>query len=424
MKVEPPAKQSPIRLFIGSLGPGLITGASDDDPSGIATYSQVGAQFGVGMLWTMLFTYPLMAVIQEISAQIGRTTGRGIAAIVAKYYSRWLLYAIVIPLFLANALNIGADLGAMAQAAKLLVPGLGWSYVLAFGLISIFLEVFVPYTRYVFYLKWMTLSLFAYVITAFIIHVPWKQTLYATFVPRIAFNKTYLVSLVAVLGTTLSPYLLFWQASEEAEEVRDHAEQHPLRRSPAQAPAQLRRIRIDTYVGMGFSNLVAYFIILTAVFTLHAHGITDIETAAQAAQSLKPVAGRFAFLLFALGIIGTGFLTIPVLAGSSAYGLGEALGLRVGLEKKPRRAKGFYAILAASTLIGVLLNALKVNPIKALIWSAVINGVVAVPVMVVVMLIAANRRVMGAFVLPPFLKVMGWLTTSVMLLAAVGLCPF
>jgi len=405
--------------FLSVLGPGLITGASDDDPSGIATYSQVGAHFGLGMLWTMLFSYPLMTAVQEISGRIGRVTGHGIAANIRRHYPAWLLQLIVWLLFIANTLNLGADLGAMGSCLALFVGGNALFYTGALAMCCVTLEIFIPYTLYVRYLKWLTLVLFSYVATAMIAHVPFKQTLQSTFLPHILMNKKYLTSLIAVLGTTISPYLVFWQASEEAEEVVDHRGEHPLKRSPEEAPGQLKRIRIDTYVGMAFSNLVAFFIILATAATLNAHGITEIATAQQAAQALEPVAGHLAFLLFSLGIIGTGLLAVPVLAGSSAYALGEAFRWRIGLERKLFRAKAFYGVIFLSTGIGFMLNLLKINTIKALFWSAVINGAVSVPVLAIMMWIACDRTIMGDFVISPYLRTVGWLTTGLMLAVAV-----
>ena len=403
------------------LGPGLITGASDDDPSGIATYSQAGAQFGFALGWVMLFSWPLMCAIQEISARIGRVTGHGIAGNLKRHYPAPLLHGIVALLAVANIINIGADLGAMAAALKLLVGGPALIYVAAFGLASALLEIFARYSRYVSILKWLTLSLFAYVAVAFVVNIPWRTVAYSLVVPDISFDPVYLTVVVAILGTTISPYLFFWQAEEEAEEVKERIGAIPLGRAPEQAPSELSRIRMDTIVGMGLSNLVALFIILTTAATLHANGITDIQTSSQAAEALRPIAGNFAFLIFALGIIGTGLLALPVLAGSTAYAIGEAMGWHVGLTRIPRRAKAFYAIIALATLIGAILNFTPLDPIKALFWSAVINGVVAVPVMVAMMMLSSNRAVMGVFITPPILKSIGWGVTIVMAAASIGM---
>ena len=403
------------------LGPGLITGASDDDPSGIATYSQAGAQFGYDMGWTLLFSWPLMCAIQEISARIGRVTGRGLAGNLKQYYPRPILAVLVGLLLVANTINLGADLGAMAAGLKLVVGGSLLLYVALFGLLSVLLEVFVRYSRYVAVLKWLTLALFAYVGVALVVHIPWGTVAYRMVAPHITWSPAYLTTLVAILGTTISPYLFFWQASEEVEEVKERDGAKPLTRAPGQAPEELKRIRIDTYLGMGISNLVALFIVLTTAATLHAHGVTDIQTSAQAAEALRPIAGVATFAIFALGVVGTGLLAVPVLAGSAAYAIGEGFGWHVGLARKPGRAKAFYAAIAAATVIGGALNFTAFDPIRALFWSAVINGVAAVPVMVLMMLLASRPKIMGRFFLPLPLKVVGWLATAVMAAAAVGM---
>jgi NRAMP (natural resistance-associated macrophage protein)-like metal ion transporter len=407
--------------FLQRLGPGLITGAADDDPSGIATYSQVGAQFGLGMLWTMLFSFPLMAAIQEICARLGRITGAGIAEILRKHYPKPILYSLVLLLCLANVFNLGADVAAMGAAAQLVFRGSLDVYVLMFGLLSLFLQIYVPYRKYVRYLKWLTLVLFAYVATAFVVHVPWTSVLRKTIIPSVSWTTDYWMALVAVLGTTISPYLFFWQASEEAEDTRLNKGERPLRKKPSQAFVQLRRIAVDTRVGMGFSNLVAFFIILITAVTLHASGVgTGIQTSADAARALQPLAGNLAFLLFALGIIGTGLLAVPVLAGSAAYAIAETFRWRASLESKPGQAPKFYIVLAAATLIGISLNFFGMDPIRALFWSAVINGVVAVPLMVMLMIVSANRRIVGKFPLPPYLHIIGWSATIVMFLASLA----
>ncbi|MDP8997829.1 MAG: divalent metal cation transporter [Pseudomonadota bacterium] len=414
-------KQPETPKLLDILGPGLITGASDDDPSGIATYSQAGAQFGYSLGWVMLFSWPLMCAIQEISARIGRVTGRGIAGNLKKHYAASLLYSIVGLLVIANTINIGADLGAMAAALKLLIGGPHWLYVLGFAVLTILLEIFVRYSRYVSVLKWLTLSLFTYVAVAFSVSVPWSTVGYNLIVPNISLKTDYLTVVVAILGTTISPYLFFWQAEEEVEEVKEGDGVQPLIRAPQQAKSEFSRIRLDTYVGMALSNLVALFIIITTAATLHEHGVTDIQTSEQAAEALRPIAGQFVFLIFGIGIIGTGLLALPVLAGSSAYAIGEAFGWPVGLARKLNRAKSFYAVLAGATLVGALMNYTPIDPVKALFWSAVINGVVAVPVMATMMLLSSNRKVMGAFLLPSLLKIFGWLATFVMAIAAIGM---
>lgn len=423
---EPPAKDPTLKKLkagglLSILGPGLITGASDDDPSGIATYSQTGAQFGFRLAWVMLFSWPLMCAIQEISARIGRVTGRGIAGNLKQHYPAPLLYGIVALLVVANTINLGADIGAMAAALRLLIGGPMLVYVGLFVLAILLLETFVDYARYVSVLKWLTLSLFAYFAVAFSVHVPWAEVGRDLVIPRISTDKAYLTVIVAILGTTISPYLFFWQAEQEVEEVKERDGAKPLERAPGQARGELTRIRIDTVVGMALSNLVALFIIVTTAATLHAHGVTDIQTSAQAAEALRPVAGRFVFLVFGLGIIGTGMLAVPVLAGSSAYALGEAFGWHVGLARKPERAKAFYATIAAAMIIGGLINFTPIDPIKALFWSAVINGIVAVPVMIMMMLLSSNQSAMGHFRLPRLLKWLGWLSALAMGAATIGM---
>jgi NRAMP (natural resistance-associated macrophage protein)-like metal ion transporter len=403
--------------LLARLGPGLITGASDDDPSGIATYSQAGAQFGYAMCWVMLFCFPLMAAIQEISARMGRVTGQGIAGNIRLHYPRWLLYAIVGLLLAANTINLGADLGAMAAALNLLIGGPIGLYVVGFATGCVGLEVYSRYERYTSILKWASLVLLAYVAVALVVDVPWRLVLYSIFVPSFSLDKKYVVTVVAVLGTTITPYCFFWQSSQEAEDERIDPAAHTLLEAPEEAAAEIGRMRFDTYVGMGYSNVVSLFIIVSTAATLNAHGITDIQTSAQAAEALRPIAGVFTFALFATGIIGIGLLAVPVLAGSSAYALGETLGWTTGLDRKPLDAKAFYGTIAASTLIGILINFVGLDPIKALFWSAVINGVVAVPLMVIIMLMAMRRDVMGHFVLPRGLWAMGWLCTGTMAVA-------
>ena len=403
------------------MGPGLITGASDDDPSGIATYSQAGAQFGYDLGWTLFFSWPLMCAIQEISARIGRVTGRGIAGNLKLHYPVAVVYAVVALLVVANTINLGADLGAMGAALNLVVGGPTLLYVAAFGAITVLLEIFVRYSRYVSVLKWLTLSLFAYVGVALISHVPWANVGYHLFVPHVSLKPGYLTVVVAVLGTTISPYLFFWQAGQEVEDVKEREHAKPLERAPRQAHQAFGRIRIDTYIGMALSNVVALFIVITTAATLHAHNITDIQTSSQAALALRPIAGQFAFLVFALGIIGCGLLVVPVLAGSAAYALGEALGWHVGLARRFQRAKAFYGAIIAAGLIGGALNFAHIDPIKALFWSAVINGVAAVPIMVMIMLLASRKAAMGEFKIHTALKTVGWVATAVMGVAAVGM---
>jgi len=401
------------------LGPGLITGASDDDPSGIATYSQAGAQFGYGLAWTMLFSFPLMAAIQEICARIGRVTGHGIAGNIRRHYPPALLPFTVGLLVVANVINLGADLNAMGDVVQLFIGGPRLLYTFGFGALCVVLEIYMRYRRYIDLLKWASLTLLAYVAAALSIEIPWGEVLRHTFMP--SFSLDAALALTATLGTTISPYLLFWQSSDEAEKERQDRHAHALIRAPGEATAEIFRIRIDTYIGMFFSNLIGWFIIVTVASTLHAHGAVTIDTASQAAEALRPIAGPFAFLLFALGIIGTGMLAVPVLAGSAAYALGETLKWPVGLARLPMEAKAFYGTIAAATMLGVGMNLTPLDPIKALFWSAVLNGVAAAPLMAVAMLMASSRRVMGPFVLRPGLAFMGWLATLAMAGAAIGM---
>ena len=410
-----------LRNTLKFFGPGLVTGAADDDPSGIATYSSVGAQFGYGMLWTMPFIYPFMAGIQEISARLGRITGRGIAGNIRLFYPAWMLYAIVVLLLIANVINIGADIGAMGAAAELLIGGSSLLYCVVFALVSVLLQVFIPYKTYSVFLKWLTLSLFAYVGTVFVVQINWREVLQATCIPDISLKREHLAALIAVLGTTISPYLLFWQSAEEVKQMENAPAQVALKKAPLQAPEQFQRIKVDTYVGMAFSNFIAYFIILTTAVTLHAHGKTDINTTAQAAEALRPIAGVFASLLFSLGVIGTGLLALPVLGGSAAYAVGEALRWPVGLERKAKEAKAFYAVLVVATMVGLALNFTKVDPIRALVGAAIINGATAAPVMCLMMLLASRRKVMGKLILPGYLKILGWTAAAIMAFAAAGL---
>ena len=403
------------------LGPGLITGAADDDPSGIATYSQAGARLGYGILWTALFSFPLMVGIQVVSARIGRVTGQGLAANIRKHYPPWLLYGIVTLLLIANTINIAADIGAIGAALKLLIGGPAHAYAVAFGVVSVVLQVFVPFPRYSPILKALTMALLAYVATAFVVNVPWGEAVYRTLVPSLSFEAEYVVAVVAVFGTTISPYLFFWQASQEVEEQRAAKGERPLKDAPEQARVHLERIQLDTYVGMGLSNLVAFFIMLTAATTLRMHGVTDIQTTAQAAAALRPVAGDFAFVLFAAGIIGTGLLAVPILAGSAAYAVAEALQWQIGLGRPFTKARGFYTFLTIAMLLGVALTFTSIDPIKALFWSAVINGIIAVPIMAVMMLLAVKPKVMGPFVITRRLRVLGWLATTVMALVVIAM---
>lgn len=410
----------PVRGFLAALGPGLVTGAADDDPSGIATYSQIGAQSGYAMGWTMTVTFPLMAAIQEVAARIGCTTGHGIATNLRNHYPRWLLDVIVIALLVANICNLGADIAAMGDAMHLLAGGSMQGWMVAVSALSIVAEVFLSYPRYARLLKWMTLSLFAYVAAVLLAHANWPAAALGAVVPQVSFTAAGMTGLVAVLGTTISPYLFFWQSSQEVEELERRSHK-PLCVAPASAGAELKRIRMDTLVGMFWSNVVALFIIWATAATLYAHGIRDIQTSVQAAQALVPFAGRFAGWVFAAGIIGTGLLALPVLAGSASYAVCEAFRWNTGLDRKPRQARAFYGVIAGAMLLGVLLAFTPIDPMKALYWSAVLNGLLAAPLMAVMMLIASNPLVMGDLTLPPILKTIGWLATAAMAAAAIGL---
>ncbi|MFM7460325.1 MAG: NRAMP family divalent metal transporter [Burkholderiales bacterium] len=406
---------------VSQLGPGLISGAADDDPSGIATYSQAGAQFGFNMLWTVIFTFPLMAGIQMVSARIGCITGRGLAANIRAHLPPYVLYLIVGLLLLANTINIAADIAAMAEALRLLVGGSAHVYAVIFGLLCLVLQVFLRYETYVRYLKWLTLALLSYVAVVFSISVPWTTVMARAMWPTLSWNNDTITMVVAVFGTTISPYLFFWQAAQEMEDLRAANGGDPQPLALDEAKAHLKRIRWDTIVGMGFSNLVAFFIILSTAATLNATGLTNIETSAQAAEALRPLAGDFTFLLFALGIIGTGMLAVPVLAGSAAYAVAEAFDWRTGLDLLPYEGRRFYAIVFAATIGGVMLCFTPVDPMKELYWSAVINGVIAVPIMMVMMLLASNERVMGRYTIRRKLTALGWAATAVMTVAVVAM---
>jgi len=421
MVARPPKKPKRELPWWGKVGPGLITGAADDDPSGIATYSQGGAQFGFDVAWTVLFTYPLMVAIQLASARIGRVTGRGLTENFARFCPGWIVIGLVALLVVANVINIGADLNAMGASAVLVLGGSPVVYTLLFGIVSLSLQVFLPYDRYVRILKWLTLSLLAYVGVAFAAGIDWIDALRSTVLPRVHWSKEYVTTVVAIFGTTISPYLFFWQADQEVEEIKRVTADKPLRSAPEQVRSQVRRLRIDTFVGMGFSNLIAFFIILATAATLHAHGTTNIETTSQAAEALKPIAGHFAFLLFAAGVVGTGLLALPVLAGSAAYAVAPLFRVRKGLDRPWANAKAFYAILGAAMVIGLLISVSGLNPIKALYWSAVINAVISVPIMSVVMVAASRPELMNDLVLPTPWKLLGWLGTLAMATATLAM---
>ena len=415
------AKGAKALKMLRQLGPGLVTGASGDDPSGIATYCQAGAAMGYGMLWTMLASLPLVIAIQQISATIGRVTGKGIAGNMQGHYPKWLLHGVVLLVLVANIFNLGADLIMMGDSLRLIVGGSTLVYVFSFAILIVLMEIFVPFKQYERCLKGLTVTLFAYVATAFVVHVPWGQVIHSTLVPSITVSGQWFTALTALLGTTISPYMFIWQAAEEVQNEKTSAQERPLLKAPDQAKKHLRRISMDTRFGMVFSGVTAWFIMITAAATLHAHGITDIQNSTQAASALRPLAGPLAFYLFAAGIIGTGLLSVPVLAGSAAYAVGEALGLRVGLQYKPHQARRFYFILAGASLVGLGMALSGLNPIKALYASAVINGVVAGPIMVVLVLMGTNRKIMGRFTLSPGLARFGWIAAAVMIISALAL---
>ncbi|MBU6461197.1 MAG: divalent metal cation transporter [Bradyrhizobium sp.] len=413
--------KKPRNIVFRLLGPGLVTGAADDDPSGIATYSQAGAQFGYSLLWTVFLTTPFMIAIQVISARIGRVTGKGLAANVMEVAPRWLVLGLIFLLVAANTFNIAADIAAMGESLSLVIGGLHHEHALIFAATSTLLQVFVPYRRYAPVLKFMTLTLFAYVATALTVNIPWSTALLAAVWPKTTVNTDYFLMVVAVLGTTISPYLFFWQASQEVEEMHKGKVRRPLRELTRGGATELDRIGIDTTVGMIFSNVIAFSIILTTAAVLNANGITDVNSASQAAEALRPVAGNFTFLLFALGIIGTGMLAIPVLAGAAAYGVSEAFGWTATLEAKAPDAIGFYTIIAAATVIGFGLGFTGFDAIHMLVWSAVLNGIAAVPIMAMMMVIVANSRLMGRFKAASWLIVLGWVGTGLMALAVAAL---
>jgi NRAMP (natural resistance-associated macrophage protein)-like metal ion transporter len=407
--------------WIEELGPGLITGAADDDPSGIATYSQAGAQFGYQLAWTIVLTYPLMAGIQLVSAALGRVTGEGLSANIRARFPSPIVYGIVLLLLVANTINIAADVAAMGEALRLVVGGSAQIYTMLLGGLSLGLEVFVSYRKYTRLLKWLTLALLCYAAVLFSVHIEWREVIAGTLWPHLSMGKDTVTVVVAVFGTTISPYLFFWQAAQEVEELKAKPGGGPLRRMVRGAARHLRRIRIDTFVGMAFSNAIAWCIVVSTAATLHRAGVTHIDSAAQAAEALRPIAGNLTFAIFSLGIIGTGLLAVPVLAGSAAYATVEALRWRGGLDLKLRQARRFYGIIAAATLGGALIGITKIDPMKALFWSAVINGVVAPPIMAVMMLLARSRRVMGNHVVSAWIAALGWIATLVMAASVVAM---
>jgi len=414
-------QNNPIKRFLSRLGPGLITGASDDDPSGIATYTQAGASLGYATLWTAIVTLPLMIVVQHICAKIGMVSGRGLASVLKHYYSRWLLYPVVACLVIANTINVGTDIAAIAAAINIFVPIPIAAMVLPIGAIIVVLQVWGSYRLIVKVFKWLTISLFGYVIAAFLARPDWRVVAGATFVPHFSLSLEYITTIVAILGTTISPYLFFWQASEEVEEEICVVGRRRLSQRKGASNQEIRDEKIDTVVGMLFCNVVFYFVILAAASTLHVSGKTKIESAAEAAQALAPLAGNLASVLFAVGLIGAGLLAVPVLTGSVAYAVAETFDWPEGLDEKPRHARKFYAVIVVSTLVGVVIDFAGINPISALFWTAVINGVIAPPLLVVVMLISNNKAVMGKRTNGPFTNIVGWLAAILMLAAALGM---
>lgn len=421
----PPSGHATSRPTSGSvlkkLGPGLITGAADDDPSGIATYSQAGAQFGFNMLWTMLLSYPLMSAIQLVSARIGRVTGSGLAVNMGAIWPKWLVTGLVCLLFVANCINIGANLAAMGASVELATGMPSLPITIFFALLSLGLQMFIPYERYGNILKWLTLVLFAHIAVLCVVKIDWMATLKGFVWPTFALNNDSFTVVVAILGTTISPYLFFWQSSQEVEEIDRKEEAKPLEEAPPQAPKELNRIELDTLAGMAVSTIVAVAIMICAAATLHANGKTDINSAADVAEALKPIAGNFAFVLFSLGIVGTGLLSIPVLAGSAAYAFAETQDWKAGIDHKPWEAVGFYGVIVAATLFGLSLEFVPLDPVKALFWSAVINGFVAVPIMIAMMMVVSSKKQMKEFTAPIAMKICGWAATGVMGIAAVAM---
>ena len=413
-------KHNPIKNLLDRLGPGLITGASDDDPSGIGTYTQAGAALGYATLWTAIVTLPLMIVVQHVCAKIGMCGGRGLAGVLRRYYSKKLLYPVVFGLVVANTINAGADISAIAAAINMFVPIPIVAMVIPIAGAIVVLQIWGSYHLIVKIFKWLTLSLFAYVIAAFLAHPDWAAVAKATFFPQIKFSGEYITTIVAILGTTISPYLFFWEASEEVEDEKSEGRKTIASRRGA-TDVEIKKEKIDTIVGMVFCNVVFYFVILAAGATLHATGQTTVQSATEAAQALRPLAGNLATVLFAIGLIGAGLLAVPVLTGSAAYAVAETFNWPSGLDEKPRHAKKFYGVIAASTLVGVILDFAGINPISALFWTAVINGVVAPPLLVVVMLVANNKRVMGTRTNGPATNIIGWLAAIIMFAAAIAM---
>lgn len=413
------------KSFISRMGPGIVTGAADDDPSGIATYSQTGAQFGYSQLWTALFSFPLMLIVQEMCGRIGMVTGEGLAGVIKKYYSKKILAVAVLLLFIANTINIGADLGAMAATSKLVLGGpfFFWLFVITVG--TVLLQILVPYSSYAKFLKYLTFSLLAYIVTAFIVRQQWAQIMWSTFVPAFSFKKEYLLNIVAILGTTISPYLFFWQADQEVEEEIDH---HKILGfgfgKPNVSKKDFKSLWMDTGIGMLFSNLIMFFIIVTAASTLGAHGITNVETATQAAEALRPIAGNYASLLFAIGIIGVGLLAVPILAGSASYAIAEAFGWKSGLSLTWKQAPAFYCVIILASTIGLFVNFLNIPPFKLLYYTAVVNGLIAPFLLVLILVVSNNKKIMGKHTNGIFSNALGGFITIVMFVAGMALFIF
>jgi len=406
--------------YIKKIGPGIITGAADDDPSGITTYSQAGAQYGTGLSWLALWTYPLMSVIQEMCARIALVTGRGLASNIKRNFSRKFLYVSTILLFFANTLNIGADLGAMAKAVQLVWPKFSFIFlIIIMGIIGLILEIVIPYKKYIKYLKWLVLAIFAYILTGFIIDMDWSLLLKNTLIPHISFSKNQILLITGILGTTISPYLFFWQTSEEVEEEIAEGKTTIIARKGTNKK-ELKEMRVDVWIGMFLSNLVMFFIIAVCANTLFVNGITNIQTASDAASALKPLVGNFATILFAIGIIGTGLLAIPVLAGSTSYAIAESFGWREGLSRKYTSAKAFYGVIAISILIGIFINFIGIDPIKALIYSAIANGIIAPVILVFIVKISSSKKIMGEFKNGPITKIIGWITVILMSITSIA----
>jgi len=406
--------------YIKKLGPGIITGASDDDPSGITTYSQAGAQYGINLVWLAVWTYPLVATVQEMCARIALVTGRGLASNIKKHFSRKTLYVVTTLLFIANTLNIGADLGAMAKAIELIYPKMSFTFlVIAIGLLGLAIEIIIPYKKYTKYLKWLVFAVFAYILTGLIIDMDWTMLLRDGFIPHITFSKNQILLITGILGTTISPYLFFWQTSQEVEEEISEGKKTIHERMGTNSE-ELKEMRIDVWLGMFLSNLVMFFIIAVCANTLFINGITNINTAADAASALRPLAGNFATILFAIGIIGTGLLAIPVLAGSASYAISESFGWKEGLYRKYKSAHAFYGIIALSIIVGILINFIGIDPIKALIYSAIVNGIIAPIILVFIVKISSNHKIMGEFKNKPLTKTIGWIATILMGITAIA----